>query len=143
MTQPSDIAAEFAKLEARRHELEQQCAERASRLFHGQKALASVRSAIKEDEATIWANGGAGKVTIDGKNEKLREAQFVLASQEVPTLVASNSMLGEIEANIESTERELANLRLVIRGIDHSMAMKIEQMTFMNTPRYYRSLEGT
>lgn len=140
MTQPSDIAAEFAKLETDREEMEKHLVTGTEAVFEAQKALAVLKQTIKQREAQIWVEGGAGKVIIDGKNEKLREAQFVMAAQQDAALTKAYTNLGELEANIEMGERQLANTRLIIRGIDHSMQMKIEQMQFLSTPRFYKDL---
>lgn len=141
MTTPADIVADFRPLEEKRMERENELHRTSVAIFETEQRLSQTKATIKKHEADIWINGGAGKVVIDGKNEKIREAQFVQAAQQVPQLVASYADQGEMEAGIANMERYLANIRLIIRGIDYSMQIRIEQFQYLNTPRFYRGIE--
>lgn len=137
---PAEIAERFRELEEERISREADIGKASVSIEELQHRLSSVRAAIKAEEASIWVNGGAGKVVIDGKNEKLREAQFTKATEAVPGLMAAYARLGEIEAGIETCERMITNRRSSIRGIDYAMQLCIEQFQYLNTPRFYKEV---
>ena len=138
MTTAPEIYARFLDIEAERRDLEQQIADRTDRIFRLLYERDEARSLVKRLEANITSNGGAGKVTIDGKNEKVREAQFNLACQEDKAWVDADRNYRAVVLEIEACERDIAVRQGVIKGKDLSMQMRISQMNYLSTPRYYK-----
>lgn len=98
----------------------------------------ALRSALKAIEAGIWVNGGAGDVVIDGKNEKTREAQFVLACHRDAAWKENSEALAGTINDIESCERDIDLRKSALRAKELAMQFRIEQFQFLNTPRFYK-----
>ncbi len=97
-----------------------------------------LRIALKGIEAGIWVNGGTGGIIIDGKNEKIRESQFTLAAHRDPLWAKTSAELGIVNANIDAVERDIDLKRSALRAKEIQMAFRVEQMSYLATPRFYK-----
>lgn len=101
------------------------------------------RATIRSIEATIWANGGTHACTIDGKNEKQREAQFHVACESVGAWKDATSRLRAYQAGFDAAERAHAASLRELRALELRMQFNIEQFQLLNTPRFYRNTNQT
>lgn len=132
---PSDIEVEFSALVADHREIHNQLGERNARWTMLKTEAASLRFAIKGIEAEIQAN-----TLFDGKNEKIREAQFALACRNTLAWAEAEEALTGTLIDIESCERDIDLRNKSLRAKELQMQFRIEQLSFLNTPRYYREI---
>ena len=95
----------------------------------------SLRSAVKAAEADIMAN-----TLFDGKNQQIRDAQFHLACQKSSAWSEATEALAGTLIDIESCERDIDLRNKSLRAKELQMAFRIEQMSFLNTPRFYKEI---
>lgn len=95
----------------------------------------SLRSTIKAIEAEMWANE-----VFDGKNERIREAQFALACNRNPSWRDADEALRGTLNDIQSCEKDIDLRHRALRAKELQMQFRIEQMAFLTTPRYYKEV---
>lgn len=135
---PSQIEDAFADDKIRRETIERSLQEIVDSLYQLTLRRDGLRTALKAIEAGIWVNGGTGGIVIDGKNEKIRESQFTLAAHRDPLWAKTSAELGEVNANIDAVERDIDLKRSALRAKEIQMAFRVEQMSYLATPRFYK-----
>jgi hypothetical protein len=132
---PSDIDTEFENLAMLANANHVELATLNERWGTLKAEAASLRFAIKGIEAEIQAN-----TLFDGKNEKIREAQFTLACRKTVAWAEAEEALTGTLIDIESCERDIELRNRSLRAKELQMQFRIEQMQFLNTPRFYREI---
>ena len=132
---PSDIEAEFSSLVTLIRTDHLNVASLNERWANLKSEAASLRFAIKGIEAEIQAN-----TLFDGKNEKIREAQFTLACRKNVSWAEAEEALTGTLIDIDACERDIDLRNKSLRAKELQMAFRIEQMQFLNTPRFYKEI---
>ena len=132
---PAEIEGEFAGLVAQSRELANQISERTARWYHLKGEAATLRSVVKATEADIMAN-----TLFDGKNQQIRDAQFHLACTGNQWWLGTDEALTGTLIDIESCERDIEIHNKSLRTLELQMQFRIEQMQFLNTPRFYKEI---
>lgn len=132
---PSDIEAEFSSLAKIISLGIDEIASLNARHAMLKAEAASLRSALKLIEADIMAN-----TLFEGKNQQVRDAQYHLACANDSNWHQANEALTGTQIDIESCERDIELRNRSLRAKELQMAFRIEQMSFLNTPRYYREI---
>lgn len=140
---PEEIEAGFSDLQLRYNRLLSEMQDQSDAIERYALNRDEARATIKTIEATIWANGGTHACTIDGKNEKQREAQFHVACESVGAWKDATSALRACQVGFDSAERAHAASLRTLRALELGMQFRIEQFQFCNTPRFYRNTNQT
>lgn len=132
---PADIEAEFSILTNGIQVEHINIDSLNSRWAHLKGEAANLRKAVKDIEAGIMAN-----TLFDGKNEKVREAQFHIECSLTPAWREADEALTGTLIDIESCERDIELRNRSLRAKELQMQFRIEQMQFLNTPRFYKEI---
>lgn len=139
---PGDIETRFSVLVQDHTNLNNDLVAESRKISEWSISRDEARGRIKSIEAMLWANGGTHDHPIDGKNEKLREAQHQVACDNTRDWVQATTALRAAQVAIEGAERNHADISRAIRRTELEMQLRIEQFQFLNTPRFYRDTTG-
>jgi len=132
---PSDIEVEFSKVRLDHAEGVYEIGRLNDRWANLKSEAANLRKAVKDIETSIMIN-----TLFDGKNEKIREAQFHRHCTLDLAWVEANEALTGTVIDIETCERDIELRNRSLRAKELQMQFRIEQMQFLNTPRFYKEI---
>ncbi len=135
---PAEIETDFTDLRNRHIALCSETAGCNKRILDYGTKRDEARAQMKSIEASMWVNGGSATRPIDGKNEKLRDAQHQIACESSLDWARASQDMRSFQSLVEFEERELAGWSKELRGIELAMQLRIEQFQYLNTPRFYR-----